>query len=146
MPTAARLIAALTFCAVGFFAAEVYVPGLAEMHRKPWLTPVCAVSGLLCGWHIMGPLAGRGRVPSMATGLRTSLALMAATLLFLSVWQMLQLALRRRYDGVTEAVLGVMGLLATYGTALMRSDPLIVLIAGGLLGGLFAEWAARRWS
>lgn len=146
MPTAARLFAALAFFAVAFFAAETYKPGLAGQVSWGWFSLIAATIGALCGWRVMGSEAGDGMVHAMSAGLRTATLIVMSTLLLFAVLEMLRRTLRNRYDGVFDALLGVFDLFVFYGRALMQPEPLIVLLAGGLLGGALTEWAARRWS
>jgi hypothetical protein len=50
------------------------------------------------------------------------------------------------YDGPMEAVLGVFEIMLDYGRMMLQPDVLGVLAVGGILGGMLAEWAGRRWS
>lgn len=146
MPTAARLFAALVFCAVAFFAAETYKPGLSGQVSWGQFSLITAAIGALCGWRVMGPLAGGGMARSMTVGLRTAVLLTLSALVVFAVVEMLRRTLRSRYDGVFDAVLGVFDIFLYYAQALAHPEPLIVLLAGGILGGALTEWAARRWS
>lgn len=145
MPTAARLAAAAVFGLVAFFAAEIYKTGLPPETQWGRFSPLAAVIGLLCGWRVMGRLAGRGNLAAMGYGLRTSVTIVFYTLLLFSIYEMMLQALRNRYDGVVNALMGILELMIQYGTALLRPEPLIVLVVGGIAGGLLTEWAARNW-
>jgi len=146
MPTAARLFAAIAFAAIGFMAAEIYKPGLPPETQWGRFTILSALIGLLCGWFVMGRLAGRGMRAAFGSGLRTSANMVFYAMLLFSVYEMVLRSLRKRYDGVFEAVMGTFDIMLAYGAALVRPEPLVVLVLGGMLGGAFAEWAARRWS
>lgn len=145
MPTAARLAAALAFAAVGFFTAELYKPGLPPETQWGRFTAICALIGLLCGWFTMGRLAGRGTRASLGAGLRTAAVMLFYAMLLFSVYEMILRALRKRYGGVFEAIEGMFDLVLVYGAALLRPEPLAVLVGGGLLAGLFVEWVSRQW-
>ncbi|WP_028028975.1 TrgA family protein [Gemmobacter nectariphilus] len=146
MPTAARLAAALAFAALGFFAAEIYKPGLPPETQFGRFTPLCALIGLLCGWFLMGRLAGRGTRAALGSGLRTAATMVFFAMVLFSVYEMLLRALRKRYGGVFEAIEGTFDIVLIYGTALLRPEPLIVLAIGGMLCGLLVEWVSRRAS
>jgi hypothetical protein len=147
MPTAARLFAALAFAGVGFFGAEVLQPAFPEGTEFGWFSPVMAGIGLLCGWLVMGPNAGRGAVRAAGTGLRTSVTVVFWGMLLFAVREMLLRSTARRYDGVTEAVVGTFEIILEQGRILLSSpEALIVLAAGGVLGGLVSNWAAERFS
>ena len=153
MPTAARLFAALGFLAVAFLAAEVYKPGLTPDTQWGRFTLVAAGIGALCGWMIAGARAGRGWLAAGGTGMRTGVTIAFWLLLIFSLREMLLRSTKRVYDGPFEAVVGVFALMldygqaiwTTHGTGAFRPDTLVVLLGGGLLAGLLAEWAARQW-
>ncbi|RRH77376.1 TrgA family protein [Falsigemmobacter faecalis] len=146
MPTAARLFAALAFMAVGFFAAETYRLGLPP--RPAWgsYSLVAALLGSLLGWSVMGRLTGRGMPQAMAGGLRTSFLLAVSGLFLFSVMEMGKRSLLKRYDGVLDALLGVVDLFFHHAAGIFQPQPILVLILGGVLGGALAEWSGRRWS
>lgn len=145
MPTAARLFAAIAFAAIGFMAAEVYKPGLPPETQWGRFTILSTLIGLLCGWFVMGRLAGRGMRAAFGSGLRTSANMVFYAMLLFSIYEMVLRSLRKRYDGVFEAVMGTFDIMLAYGMALLRPEPLIVLVLGGMLGGALAEWASRQW-
>lgn len=145
MPTAARLVAALAFMAVAFFAAETFKPGMPPETQWGVFSYVCAGIGLLCGWFVMGRLAGRKLPGAMSAGLRTSATIVFFAMILFSVYEMLLRALRKRYDGVMAAIEGIFDLMLIYGNALLAPEPLIVLVAGGALAGLLSEWSSRQW-
>ena len=144
MPTAARLAAAFAFAAVGFFAAELYKPGLPPETQWGRFTLICALIGLLAGWVIMGRLAGRGTRAALGNGLRTAAVMVFYAMVIFAVYEMILRSLRKRYGGVFEAVEGTFDIILIYGTGLLRPEPLIVLVVGGMLAGLLTEWVARR--
>ncbi len=147
MPTAARLFAALAFAAVGFLGAEVLKPAFPEPVGFGWFSPIMAAIGLLCGWLVMGPNAGQGAVRAAGTGLRTSVTMVFWGMLLFALREMVLRSTARRYDGITEALVGTFGILIEQGRILLSSpETLIVLAGGGVLGGLLANWAAARFS
>jgi hypothetical protein len=145
MPTAAKLFAAFAFMALGFFAAEIVKPHMPEGTQFGPFTPLTALLGLVCGWRVMGPGAGRGNVQSIGAGVKTSVVLVLLGLLIFSTEQMVVNAFRKTYDGPMDALVGVVGIGIDYGQYLGAPDILAVLIIGGGLAGLLTEWAARRW-
>jgi hypothetical protein len=147
MPTAAKLFAAFAFGLVGFFAAEVMKPSFPEGMNLGWFPVICGLIGIYVGWSVVGGNAGRGLYRAMATGLRASATIVFWALVVFSVYEMLSRSIDRRYNGVMEAVLGTFELAYGYGALLMTSYmTLVVLVAGGVLGGMFSDWAARRWT
>lgn len=145
MPTAAKLIAAAAFALVGWLAAIYYIPQLPPGTSTGYFPEITAALGLVIGWLTLGSAMGRGYREAVSLGLRTSLLLLAWALIGFSVYRMILRSTKMTYDNAGQAVLDVPMLMLYYGK-LMGSAPFIAtLIIGGVLGGLAAEYAARRW-
>lgn len=145
MPTAAKLFAALAFALLAFFVAEILKPHMPEGTQFGNFSFYCALIGLVAGWRVMGPAAGRGKWEAVNAGIRTSAVMLAIALLVFSIYQMLVLAFRKSYDGPMEAVVGIFGVGVDYFLQVLAWDVIAVLVVGGGLAGLLSEWAARRW-
>ena len=145
MPTAAKLFAAVAFAAVAYLAAGIYSRGLPEGTPTGLLGPVCAGLGLICGWRVTGPLAGRGVMAAMGTGVRTSVTIAFWALLVFSITRMLRESTRMIYDGPMEALQSVFSWMLVYGKLLLTPEVLAALLLGGVFGGWLAEWASERW-
>lgn len=147
MPTAAKLVAALAFALVGYFAAQaVKLPGvLPEGTQFGWFSEITAGIGFLCGWIVMGGLVGKGYPEAVASGLRISVTIVFWALLGFSIYEMVLLSMKMRYDGPMEAVLAVFDLMLDYGKRLFTLPIIGTLAVGGVLGGIAAEYAGRHW-
>lgn len=145
MPTAAKLFAAVVFAVVGYLAAEAYKPGMPEGTQFGLFSELTAFIGLLCGWMVMGVLAGQGYGRAAGYGLRTSATLVFWALLLFSVYEMILRSMKMRYEGPMEALVGVFDLMLQHGLLVLTVPVLAVLAAGGVLGGWAAEFAGRRW-
>lgn len=145
MPTAAKFVAALIFAAVGYFAAQAYIPSLPEGTQTRGFREICAFIGLLCGWIVMGRRVGKPYSEAIGSGILTSVIIVFWALLLFSVYEMIQLSIKMRYDGPMDAVLGVFELMLEYGMALPRQGVLLALGVGGIVGGIAAEVANRLW-
>jgi hypothetical protein len=146
MPTAAKLVAAVMFAAVGFLAAQAYVPSLPEGTQIGFLREICAMLGLVIGWFVMGRLVGKGYVEAVGFGIRTSVTLLFWAVLGFSIYEMILRSTKMMYDGPMEALLGVFDLVIYYGKMMGSPEFIGTLLIGGVLGGIAAEWAGRRWS
>ena len=149
MPTAAKLVSAITFAVIAFLAAHLYGLALSGGGQPIGvLREVSAVVGVLCGWFIMGPSAhrARGQIEAMGTGLRTSLTMVLVVIVIFAVVEMLDRAIKGRYDTPLDAALGVIEQALVLAPTLVRADVLSVLLLGGLFGGALAHWAGRRWT
>src|SRR5690606_7249461 len=60
MPTAAKLVAAIGFGFVAWFASALMVPYLPPNARLGWFHELAAVVGALMGWTMSGARAGGG--------------------------------------------------------------------------------------
>lgn len=147
MPTAARLFAAIVLGATALLASVAYVPLLPEGTRVGMLAPLNTVLGVLVGWRLVGRTApGQGYGRALTQGFVGAAVLLFWVLLLWASWEMLQLSLRKRFDGVPEALEGVFSAMAEYGVLLLTGPaPGATLLIGGFLSGLVAEWGARRY-
>lgn len=146
MPTAAKLVAAIAFAAVAFLAAEAFKPEMPEWTMFGAFSFICAGFGAFCGWRISGRNAGRGWRVAMGVGLTSALATVVLVLGFFSIREMLIRSMNRRFDGPLEAAVGTFGIALEYGALMLAAPVLGILLIGGILGGLLAEVAARRWN
>jgi hypothetical protein len=110
-----------------------------------WFSEITAAIGLLCGWIVMGGLVGRGYAEAAASGVRVSVTITFWALLGFSIYEMVLRSTKLRYDGPMEAVLAAFALMLDYGSYLGTVAIIGTLAAGGVLGGLAAEFARRRW-
>ncbi|MFN6980031.1 MAG: TrgA family protein, partial [Gemmobacter sp.] len=144
MPTAAKLVAAIAFAAVGFLAAEAYKPGLTPDTQWGLFSIICAGIGFVCGWMISGARRKPGVIGAGGTGMRTAVTIAFWVLLLFSVRDMVLRSMKRQYDGVFDAVEGTFDIMLKYGEAVWRSfgtgdlrfEPLAVLLVGGFLAGV----------
>ncbi len=147
MPTAAKLVSAVAFALVALWATAAYIPHLPEGTDVGYLPEIMVALGLIIGWRSLGRNAGRGYGEAVSYGLRTSVLLVFSALLGFAGYAMLVRSTRQLYRAdVGKALLDVPNIMMDYGKLLMAQDVLVALGVGGLLAGLVAEWAARRWS
>ncbi|MFV0359113.1 TrgA family protein [Tropicimonas sp.] len=147
MPTGARLVAAIGFALVALLGSEVFKPLLPEGARVGLFGPANALIGIFCGWGIVGRNAGRGAGAAAGLGVRAVAVTVFYCLLLWSSYEMLQHSIRLRYRGPVEALIAMMQMVADY-FLLMISQPQVpaVLLSGGVLAALLAEWASKRFS
>ncbi len=93
----------------------------------------------------MGNLVGKGYGEAAGSGLRTSVTLVFFALLGFSTYHMILQSTKMVYDGPMDAVLGIFDFMMENGRAMLTAGVLGVLGIGGLVGGMVAEWASRRW-
>ncbi len=146
MPTAAKMAAAFCLAGVAFYASQVFRPLMPPHTDFGYFDIVNVVLGLLCGWFIIGKRVGNTYVESFSAGLTGVAALVAWALFFQSFNEMLKLALQRRYDGPVEGLVAIFEIGVDFGQYLLDAKLIGVLIVGGIVTGVVAEWTSRRWS
>lgn len=145
MPTAAKLVAALSFAFLAWVTCIVIEGSLPEAQPIGRLYPVSIVAGVLGGWFISGAAPRAGMVEAAATGLRTASTTTIGALFAFALGTMLQVAMRGLYRGPMEAVLDVFNEFLDFGAMLLTPATLATLVVGGILAGLVTEAAGRRW-
>lgn len=145
LPTTAKLFGSLGLAATGFFNAELMLPYLPPGTQVDGLALVSTSFGLLLGWRVIGMNPGKGLGRALERGLRSGFYLIVASTLFLGMMQMLQQALRSRYDGPLSAVTDILTQGVLLGIDVLQLDVIAVLFCGGMLSAILAEWAWKRW-
>ncbi|GAA3875360.1 TrgA family protein [Celeribacter arenosi] len=147
MPTGPKLVAALWFALLGWFAAELVKPYLPDGTQVRNMSLIAAGFGGLVGWVFMGRRAGDTIQAAYAYGLSSSVLLSFWTIGYFALETMLKRALDKRYNGAVEALLGMIDTMAEYALYVVaRPDVAITLVIGGLFGGWLTEKAADRWA
>jgi hypothetical protein len=144
MPTAAKLISALAFAALGWFLADLYVPGLEGAPNVGRVREICAAIGAICGWKVMGNLVGQGMGLAAGSGLRTSVTMAFFCFLGFSTYEMVLESTKMVYDGPMEALLGIFEIMVEYLKVALTPAFLGTLVVGGVLAGMLGEWTHRQ--
>ncbi|MBC7156672.1 MAG: TrgA family protein [Rhodobacteraceae bacterium] len=145
MPTAARALSALMFAALAGIAAALAIPYLPDGTPPGRMVPASALIGLLCGWLSMGRLVGQSYPLAAGNGFRTTVVTIFWVVTAFSVWEMLERSYERRYRGITDALVGTFDIALGYLRLLAAPEVAGVLVLGGIVAGLLAEAAHRRW-
>jgi hypothetical protein len=93
----------------------------------------------------MGSLVGKGYRLAAMGGFRTSATFLVWALLTCSIILMVRKAFKKRYDSPMEAIVDIFALALEHGAKAATVEVIGVLLVGGIIGGLCAEWAKRRW-
>lgn len=148
MPTAGKLIAAITFAALAYFISDLVKPLLedTEGSRVGNLSPVNAFIGLLMGWTILGRGAGKTYRQAFGYGLTTLAATTFWILVFWSGYKMVLRSMDLRYDGPMEALQQMAQLAIDYAKLISAQEIVIPAVVGALFISWLTEFFARRWS
>ncbi len=144
MPTAARLVAALAFAAIGYIIFVTMVGVFADETVPGFLLPLCLASGLWAGWVICGKNA-EGLKSGIGTGYTAIVAQGFVIIFVMSFMTMLDRSLRRRYDGPMDAVVDHFALMGENFAKFGTSEMGMILLVGGFVGGALAGIAGRRF-
>jgi hypothetical protein len=145
MPTAAKLMAAISFAVVGWILANFYAMNMPDASAAGPIREGAAVVGVLVGWMVMGPSAGKGYVEAAGSGIKTAVVLAVVALFLLALSEMLDNSVKMRYDGALDAILDVFQTMAKRSQALLSLGVFGTVLLGGIIAGLLTENAGRRW-
>ncbi len=146
MPTMSRLAAAICYGALAWVASGMYIDLMPERTQWGNFQPVNALIAMLVGWFVVGRRLRVDYVTAMGVGF-TGMATAVFWCLFVQSFnQMINLALDRRYDGTVEAIVSVFKLIFDYAVVMANGPMIALLVIGGMLAGVIAEYVDRRWS
>jgi hypothetical protein len=145
MPTAAKLMAAISFAVVGWVLANYYAMNMPDATAAGPIREGAALVGVIVGWSVMGNSAGKGYVEAAGSGIKTAVILAVVALFLLALAEMLENSVRLRYEDAMEAILAVVETMAKRSQALLSLGVFGTILLGGIVGGLLTENAGRRW-
>lgn len=145
MPTGAKAMSAAAFAVVGWLIANAYIANMEIPEAVGSVREVVAGIGAFTGWKVMGPSVGKGYLESAGAGLKTVVVLVVLSLLTVGIYEMLQLSWKMRYEGPLEAIVDIFARMMDRAPPLASVSVLTVMVAGGVVGGILAENANRRW-
>jgi hypothetical protein len=145
MPTGAKAMAAFSFAIAGWIVANTYVPNMPEAGQVGLFREFTAFIGAIVGWRVMGNSVGKGYASAVGSGWKTMIVLIFFALLLFGIYEMLQLSVRMRYDGPTEAILDVFQRMLDRSIPLMNVSVVAAILIAGGVAGILSENASRRW-
>ena len=145
MPTAARLFSAVALAILAFIVSGQVMPLMPEGTDFGMFTYVNMAVGAVMGWVVVGKRAGRGLIPGITNGMTGTLAMMFWCLCIYGAYEMFSRAMDRRYDDPFESVMAIFELGFDYASMIFVQNIIVTLLIGGVLAGLAAEYAAKRF-
>lgn len=145
MPTGAKLVGAVVFFGIGWLAAMQAKLTFEEGTAATYFNITIALIGFFNGWMLVGKQAGGGVLFGAANGLRASVQIAILGLMLFALRTMFMRSANLRYSSIGEATTETMDLLVQYSLQAMTVPIWTVLIAGGILGGIITELAAKVW-
>ena len=140
------MAAAFCLAGVAWYASQVFRPLMPPETDFGYFDMVNVALGLLCGWIVVGKRVGRSYLESFSAGLTGIAAFVVWGLFVQSFNEMLKHALQRRYEGPVEGIVAIFEIGVDFGQYLLDVKLITVLVIGGIITGVVAEWASRRWS
>ncbi len=145
MPSAANLVAGMCLAFVAFIVSGMIPPLLPEGTNMGHFTLVNVVLGFVVGWKTIGSRMGRDYTSAITVGLTGAVVLVFWGLFVQACNEMTRLAMRNRYDNAFEALVAIFEL-GTGWLLVMATVPVLSTLAiGGIISGILAESASRRW-
>ena len=145
MPTAARLFSAVALAILAFIVSGQAMPLMPEGTDFGMFTYVNIAVGAVMGWVVVGKRAGRGLIPGITNGMTGMLTMMFWCLCIYGAYEMFSRAMDRRYDDPFESVMAIFELGFDYALMIFVQNIIVTLLIGGVLTGLAAEYAAKRF-
>lgn len=146
MPTAAKLVAGISFACVGYFAAKTYLPGLPESYNAGYFVELNAALGFFVGWFVMGRQVGHDLRRAARFGFATSVSFAVWGILSFSVLEMVLRSLDKRYRMPQDALLNMVEIGWFFIATGLRLEFIVVMVLGGMLAGVLSEFADRIWN
>lgn len=145
MPTAGRLAGAVIFALFGWYLGGVLGPFFPEERPPGYLVPLCAAIGLFLGWTVCGGRAGFGYRNAVSNGLTTAAAFSFCVIGSLSFGAMIRNALRNRYDGPMDAIVGVFDLMLEMSQDFFDVSLIITVLVGSIFCAVIVEYFGKRY-
>ena len=145
MPSAANLVAGICLAIVAFIVSGMIPPLLPEGTNMGYFTLVNVVLGMVVGWKTIGSRMGRDTTTAITVGLTGAVVLVFWALFVQACNEMTRLAMRNRYDNAFEALIAIFELMTEWFLIMLTVPVLGTLAIGGIISGILAESAARRW-
>ena len=146
MPTASKLVAGLCLAVMALVISQLVRPLWPEgtdFHNFDYWN---ALIGFLCGWILLGPRTGRGFAASISNGTTAAVMVVIWGVFVYATEEMVDRSFRRFYDSPFEAVAAIFELALEFGARIFQAEIILAVLAGGVISGLIAEIAGRRWS
>ena len=146
MPTAAKVVGALFFAALGYFTADLVKPLLPEGTQTVWLNETVAAIGLVFGWTMAGGRAGEGYRASLGYGLTAAVLIAFWSVVMSAGAEMIEMSLDRRYRGPMQAIKSMFAISWGMFKLIWTKEIIVAAVVGGMFGGWLCEWSSKRWN
>jgi len=143
--TSGKAAAGVGFAATAYIATNFYQMLLPEVQQGRWISPIAAVMGFIIGWRLMGNQVGTDLKSAARIGLGTSVWMFIWAVVLFASAEMVNRAMQRRTPDPGEAIGKVFEIIVDFTTTAMDFKVVATLVIGGMVAGVLAELANRRW-
>ncbi|SEN61937.1 hypothetical protein SAMN04488003_12318 [Loktanella fryxellensis] len=145
MPTAGRLTGAMAYALLGGVLAWLLIPFFDAGRVPDYWAATCVGTGLLVGWILVGTRVNQRTGVAIGTGLTAAAALAFWVLFIIGARRMIADSMRGRYDGPTDAVIGVFANMIDDGQQFADPAILLLLVLGSLAAALLTNLIGTRF-
>ncbi|WP_420863468.1 TrgA family protein [Algirhabdus cladophorae] len=146
MPTAARLVAALLFAALGWYVSEMVKALLPPEENVGWFSEANTIISFFIGWVFVGKRAGDTYAGALGYGITAALLMVLWCAFLQAFYEMIEKSLRKQYDDPVEAVVAIFEIMIERGPVLINPFVVGTLLFGAMIIGLIVEWVGRRFA
>lgn len=150
MPTAARLVAAIS---LGLVTAGMALVFIAYYPEEPWarnptrLLQTFGVIGALVGWYSLGRRVALEETTGIGLGIRAALTTAFWILAFVSIWKVIQQIIDEKFQGARpmEAVLDIFRWAGEYVVFALNIQIVGIALFLGICVGVLTRNAHHKW-
>jgi len=145
MRTAARLTAAVCLALMGYALSRMIMPLMPTSTQFGYFIPTNIALGLIVGWRVVGSRVGGGISEGITIGVTGAVVLVFWGLFVQSGREMIEKAMMHRFDGVGDALVGMIGIGAEYFLIIATVPIIAVVLLGGAVSGIVTNVIDRRF-
>jgi len=145
MPTAAKLIAAITLAIAAYAASTVLLFRVEILQEKGINHFFFGLVGLVVGWRKLGPLAEKGYRGGWSGGVQAAIIVYVWCLFIAACHFVYQGFFKHAYKSIDEMLDGLFIKCIEYASYIAEWQVLVAAIFGGVLAGTFSAMAGRLW-
>jgi len=143
--TSGKAVSGIGFAITAFFASEFYQMLMPDLYTGEWISVWAAALGFIVGWRVLGDQLNCDLRTAARRGALTSLWLFIWALVLFSAAEMIRRSMEHRAPNPGEAIGKVFEIIIDFAVIAWDVKVVAVLVFGGLISGIAAELANRRW-
>ncbi len=146
MPTATKLVGGIALGITAMIAAYFFMQDQQDYRIGYRFVVGNFPVGFFVGWYSLGKDPGTGNIPAIANGIRSLVLLVIASSLVFSLFFIFGNLKRYNFRDPSDLPLQWIKTSFEYVVLAMTKEVAIALLIGGVISGIAAYQAGRRWS